>query len=79
MKFERANFFYANGFLTYNGMFIARFKYNTQDRAPFIAFLCKNFTVEEYCELQGNGMSPLAILRSKGYISPSMKRAMKLK
>ena len=79
MKFEKTNFNFHGGYLTYNSEFIARFKYNSRDRGPFVTFLCKKFTVEEYTEMYKSGVAPLQILRSKGYISPNEKRALKAK
>lgn len=57
-------------------LFIARFKYNKKDKAGFLSFLIKNFTVEEYAMLSADRMaSPYSILRDKGYISKTMKDA----
>ena len=60
--------------------FIARFKYGSKPYKTWINFLVKNFTVEEYVELTqyphlgGKGLSPLAAMELKGFISPNRKR-----
>ena len=59
--------FTKNEYVTYNGRFVARFKYNKRERAPFVTFLAKNFTTDEYFDRLSAGETPLAILLSKGY------------
>jgi len=76
MEFKRENFYYSGGYLTYDNKFVARFKYSASDKASFTTFLIKNFTVEEYFNKLENE-SPLIILKSKGYISNSIKRMLK--
>ena len=51
--------------------FVARFRYGGMNQ--FRNFLVKNFTCEEYFKLSNAGMSPLAILETKGYIDPKTK------
>lgn len=73
-KFERQNFTRHNGYLSYNDDLIARFKYNSATNTPpFISFLIKNFTQEEYKRLYEKGLAPLQILMTKGYESPAIK------
>lgn len=72
MKFDKTNFTCDGGYLSYNGNFVARFKYNRRDIAGFKSFLIKNFSVEEYFEL-AKTMAPLTILESKGYFSKTMQ------
>jgi hypothetical protein len=43
----------------------------------FANFIAKNFTVEEYFGRLEAGESPLAIVGSKGYIQPHVKKWMK--
>lgn len=52
-----------------SGQFVARFKYaNKGKRATaFIKFLKANFTPVEYFKAREAGLTPLAILQSKGY------------
>ena len=54
--------------------FIARFEYNKRDRASFQKFLMNHFTVDEYFDLLKNGSTPVAALKSKGWISPTEKK-----
>jgi len=51
--------------------FVARFRYGGMNE--FRNFLVKNYTCEEYFKLADAGMSPLAILETKGYIDPKTK------
>lgn len=51
--------------------FVARFKHGGMNE--FRNFLVKNFTCEEYFKLSNAGMSPLAILETKGYVDPKTK------
>lgn len=55
----------------YGGRFVARFKRG--GRGEFLAFLCKNFTVEEYFSRLDAGQAPLTILMDKGF-QPSRLR-----
>lgn len=60
--------------------FIGRFKQNRVNRghkAAFIAFLKKNFTVEEYFARMDKGETPHGILESKGYVMPHIKRELR--
>lgn len=81
-KFVRSLFDYHGGYLTYgtDRRFVARFKHNARDRSGFVSFLIKNFTVEEYFGLydNGRGMAPAEILRTKGYISKTVKNTLDL-
>ena len=52
----------------YDGKFVARFKRG--NRQSFLAFLVKNFTVEEYFARLDAEETPLKILESKGYLLP---------
>jgi hypothetical protein len=58
-------------------IFIARFKYLKRNMGPFMTFLRKNFTVEEYMERMDAGETPLDIVKSKGYIAAHIKAQMK--
>lgn len=78
-KFVRDQFQYSGGYLTYgpNRLFVARFKYCARDKAAFLSFLIKNFTVEEYFANYADGTAPSAILKAKGYVSTTVKRILK--
>jgi len=73
-KFVKANFV-GTEYVTYEGQFIARFKRG--NRSSFLAFLVKNFTVEEYLHGLQLGIAPLTMLESKGYLLPHIKRWLK--
>ena len=65
---------YGLGQYTKDRRIVARFKYSKRDKASFIKFLIANFTVEEYFDAMANDMSPGAILESKGWVSPTVKK-----
>jgi hypothetical protein len=82
-KLIKANFTNDAGYVTYDGKFVARFKYG--NRAGFIAFLVKHFTVEEYFTMLDSKhpsgsrtLAPAEVLETKGYICDNTKRAVKL-
>jgi len=56
-------------FSVFGGDFIARFKHTTKIRGRFITFLIKNFTVDEYLDRLAHGETPMAILKSKGFVA----------
>ena len=62
---------------TRKALFVARFKYNKKDKAGFMKFLMKNFSVEEYAEMMKEMPAPLSVLKSKGYVSKSEKDFLK--
>jgi hypothetical protein len=70
---EYVNYFTPEG----TSKFVARFKYVRGSKASFLTFLTKNFTVEEYFGRLEKGESPLAILQSKGYMQPHIKKHLK--
>lgn len=58
--------------------FVARFKYaSTSSKGPWITFMIKNFTVEEYFGRLDAGETPLGILESKGFILSHVKKMLK--
>lgn len=71
-RFLTANFSYYGGYLTYNGKFVARFKYGKKDKPGFVKFLKNNFNVTEYMDRLSAGEAPAKILESKGYISKTI-------
>ena len=80
-RFDRKEFHYHGGYLTYGtpwtneSKFIARFKYGaTRNKPSFLSFLIKHFSQEEYFARHEAGESPLEILKSKGYVSPNLKK-----
>lgn len=79
-KFVKENFNFDGMYLTYgtDRKFVARFKYAKDGKGSFVTFLIKNFTVEEYFAQRDANQAPLTILESKGYMSPNVKRALKL-
>jgi hypothetical protein len=72
--FEKSKFEYGGGYLSYEGQFVARFKYKPSNRAGFVSFLMKNFTVEEFFGRRADDKSPMSILQSKGYVSAHVKK-----
>jgi hypothetical protein len=76
MMFLKEEFNYSGGYLTYQGKFIARFKY-IKDHNQFKNFLIRNFTQTEYFERLANGESPLGVLGSKGYVPSHVKKYLK--
>jgi hypothetical protein len=70
--FNKNNFNFARGYLTYNGRFVARFKYRN---APLTAgrmkqILVKNFTPSEYFkEIEEEGKTPGQVLKDRGLFS----------
>lgn len=80
-QFVRSEFQFHGGYLTYgpNHKFVARFKYRGGDRAGFTTFLIKNFHVEEYFGMMDfDKMSPVEILKTKGYMSKTVKDNLKM-
>jgi hypothetical protein len=63
--------------LTYEGRFVARFKYRPRSAPSFRSFLAVNFTVEEYFGRLDAGELPIRILESKGYVQPHVKRLLR--
>src|SRR5258707_966137 len=82
-KFEKSRFTNHGGYVTYtdsfsgNRRFVARFKRLRAGIGPYITFLIKNFTVEEYFGRLEGGEAPLTILNSKGYIQPHIRAWLK--
>ena len=76
MKFQKNNFSYSCGWLTYNNEFVARFKHTPRDKGPFVTFLIKHFEVEEYFELRKT-LTPILVLKTKGYVSSTIKLLLK--
>ena len=74
--FKYEMFYYQGGYLTYEGNFVSRFKYVTY-QGSFKNFLIKNFTPKEYFTRYKEGESPLAILESKGFMTPMAKKLCK--
>jgi hypothetical protein len=75
-KFVNKNFDYNGEYLKYDGKFVARFKWGGM--VSFKKFLRDNFTVEEYFDLLENeGLPPLKVLETKGYVNPNVARILK--
>jgi len=75
-KFVKSEFSQGE-YTTYQGKFVARFK--RAGRGPFLTFLCKNFTVDEYFSRLDKNEAPLTILESKGYLQPHVRKMLKAK
>ena len=80
MMFISSNFVDRGEYVFYNyrfeEKFVARFKRG--GKAAFIKFLIANITPDEYfARREINGETPLGILKTKGYVSPMMKKMMK--
>jgi len=72
LSIESEYIIYRNGT---ESKFVARLKYGQKtSRGPFVTFLTKNFTVEEYFSRMENGESPLGIMQSKGFILSHIKK-----
>ena len=77
-KFQKDNFQYSGGFLTYDNKTVARFKNRAIDKTGFVSFLIKNFSVDEYFTLYAAPRAtPAEILESKGYVSTTVKKLLK--
>lgn len=63
-KFDKFGFHYFGGYLTYQGKFVARFKYTRAPagKATFLKQLKKRFTPETYFAALDAGVAPLQIL-----------------
>jgi hypothetical protein len=71
-KFIRSEFSGGES-ISYQGKFVARFKHQRGDKAGFISFLIKNFSVEEYFTLLET-LPPLKVLETKGFLLPRLKK-----
>ena len=83
-NFVNKNFDYNGEYLFYRvpgeeiKRFVARFKYGGV--VAFKKFLRENFTVEEYFDLLENeGLAPLKVLETKGYVSPNVAKILKMR
>ena len=67
-RFEKEKFNYHGGYLTYNGEFVARFKYRglALTKAQFQRMLIKHYTPEEYFARLKDRESPLGIFEQDG-------------
>jgi len=79
-RFSKENFHFDGMYLVYGSgqypkqyRFVARFKHCKRDRASFVKFLIANFTVEEYFNAMSD-TTPVVILESKGWVSPTIKK-----
>lgn len=77
--FTKQNLIKSGGFVTFitetgDRKFVARFKYAaTSSTGPFMTFLRKNFTAEEFFARIDAGETPLDIAKSKGFILSHIK------
>ena len=79
--FDNKDFDYDGMYLIYKDRrkrrFVARFK--NGGMVAFKKFLRENFTVEEYFGLLDDGMAPLEVLETKGYVNPKVARILKMR
>ena len=75
--FVKANFKIAGDMVYYNDNFVARFKHCKRDRTHFLNFLTANFTPDEYQNMLVEGYTPTDALKTKGYVSTTVKRILK--
>lgn len=64
----------SGGWISYQGKFIARFKYMKSGIGDFKKFLMANFTPVEYFARLDAQETPLGILQTKGYIQPHIRQ-----
>jgi hypothetical protein len=76
-QFVKEQFAIDREYVHYNGKFVARFKHMPGSKKSFVAFLIKNFSVEEYFAAMTSGLAPLQIVNDKGYIQPHIKKWLK--
>jgi len=62
---------------TAHSLFIARFKYGRKPWKTYVNFITKNFTVEEWYEIQQDGTDPMKAMSSKGFIHSTERQLMK--
>jgi len=48
-------------------LFIARFKYGRKNWKTWVNFIVKNFTVDQWVELQKAGVSPVCAMKFRGF------------
>jgi len=77
IKDTSGNVFYMPQDGTNHCQFLARFKYVKGNAGPFMTFLRKNFTVEEWTALIDSGMTPLKAAETKGFVLQHIKRQLK--
>jgi hypothetical protein len=73
MKFDRSQFNYHGGYLTYGSdrKFVARFKHRGPvTKSDYVRLLCKYYTVEDY--FNRGDRAPLQILMDDGYVTFNM-------
>jgi hypothetical protein len=73
MKFDRSQFNYHGGFLTYgpDRKFVARFKHRGPvTKSDYVRLLCKYYTVEDY--FNRGDRAPMQILMDDGYVTFDM-------
>lgn len=70
-RFEKENFTYGGGYLSYNGAFVARFKYRGMrpTKSQFQKTLIKHYTPAEYFERMANRETPIGIFEADGLMS----------
>ena len=83
-RFDNKRFYYNGEMLFYQvpgeelKRFVARFKHGGM--VAFKKFLRENFTVDEYFDLLENeGLPPLKVLETKGYVNPNVARILKMR
>ena len=74
----------SKGWITYGGKFVARCRAGSAAAKHFASFMAANFTPDEYFGLMesqmpgaNRTMAPLEVLQTKGYISWTVRRALR--
>jgi hypothetical protein len=73
MKFDRSQFNYHGGYLTYGSdrKFVARFKHRGPvTKSDYVRLLCKYYTLDSY--FNRGDRAPLQILMDDGYVTFNM-------
>ena len=68
LRFDRKLFSLSGDVLTYDGKFVARFKYNPKTRTQFKRFLVNSMQVDAYFRRLEAGETPLAIVKEFGFV-----------
>lgn len=77
-EFIKEQFNFDGMYLTYNGEFVARFKYQPAEHKRFIKFIMEHFTVSGYFGKIKEGYAPLSILEERGYVSNTVRKILKV-
>ncbi len=76
---NRKDFTYSGGYLSYRGTFVARFKYVKSNKPHFLTFLINNFHPAEYFGRMEDDIAPAEVLRERGYVPKNVLNQLKAK